>query len=65
VSWSSKLQPTVAASATEAEYMAAAAVTKEALWWRKLAVDLGWGLGTFTGLVRSSGNIKLSLCLSV
>jgi hypothetical protein len=45
ISWKSKLQPTVAASTLEAEYMAAASATKEALWVRKLWVDLGMGLG--------------------
>ena len=39
--WNSKLQPTVAASTCEAEYMALAAACKEALWLRKLLPDLG------------------------
>jgi hypothetical protein len=42
VSWTSTLQSTVAASSTEAEYMAAAHATKEVLWLRQLLWDLGY-----------------------
>ena len=42
VSWSAKKQPTVALSTIEAEYMAAANATKEAIWLRVLLEDLGY-----------------------
>lgn len=42
VCWSAKKQPTVALSTVEAEYMAAANATKEAIWLRVLLEDLGY-----------------------
>ena len=59
ISWSSKLQPTVAASTTEAEYMAAAQAVKEALWLRKLAAELEVQFGTMKIFSDNQGAIKL------
>ena len=42
VTWNSKLQPTVALSTSEAEYMAASAATQEAIHLRRLLGDLGF-----------------------
>lgn len=42
VSWASKVQPTVALSSAEAEYMAAAAAAQEAVWLRALLGELGF-----------------------
>jgi hypothetical protein len=41
ISYSSQLQPTLAASTVEVEYMSAAHAVKEALWLRKLLPELG------------------------
>ena len=59
ISWSSRLQPTVAASTTEAEYMAAAAAVKEALWIRKLLPDLGIKINVVCIMCDNQGTIKL------
>ena len=59
VSWSSKRQPTVAASTTEAEYMAAASATKEALWLRKLLADFGVSTGPIEIKSDNQGALKL------
>ena len=59
ISWSSRLQPTVAASTTEAEYMAAAYAIKEGLWLRTLLNDLGMELDTITIMADSQSAIKL------
>lgn len=59
ISWSSRRQQTVAASTTEAEYMAAADTVKEALWLRKLMTDLGYQLGTITIQADNQSTMKL------
>jgi len=41
ISWSSKKQPTVALSSTEAEYRGATIVTCEVVWLEKVLLDLG------------------------
>ena len=46
ISWSSKKQPTVALSSTEAEYRAACSGTCEAVWLRRLLGDLGFSQQT-------------------
>jgi hypothetical protein len=59
ICWSSRLQPTVAVSTTEAEYMAAAQAVKEGLWVRKLMMDLDMGVQTVTIQCDNQGAIKL------
>ena len=59
ISWQSKRQPTVAASTTEAEYMAAAAAVKEGLWVRKLLSDLGINTKTIHILADNQSAIKI------
>lgn len=59
VSWSSRLQPTVAVSTAEAEYMAAAAAVKEALWFRRLLQNIGVQAATVRINCDNQGAIKL------
>jgi hypothetical protein len=59
ISWSSKRQQTVAASTTEAEYMAAAHTVKEALWLRKLLYDFKLDAGTI--LIRADNQSAIKL----
>lgn len=58
-SWNSKRQPTVAASTTEAEYMAAAAAVKEGLWMRKLLESLDIKVDKINIMCDNQGAIKL------
>jgi hypothetical protein len=60
ISWSSRRQATVAASTTEAEYMAQAGAAKEALWLRKLLRDLGATVDTVDILADNQSAIKLA-----
>ena len=59
VSWSSKRQPTVAVSTTEAEYMSAAYATKEALWLQLLLSELGSTAQTIVIRADNQGAIRL------
>jgi hypothetical protein len=59
VSWSSRLQPTVAVSTTEAEYMAAAYAVKEGLWLKKLLLDFGIAVSPIRIFCDNQGAIKL------
>lgn len=55
VSWSSKKQSTVALSTMEAEYVALAHATKEALWFRSILGELG--LGTNDATIIATDNL--------
>lgn len=59
ISWQSKRQPTVAASTTEAEYMAAAAAVKEGLWLRKLLNDFSIHVQPVNILADNQSAIKI------
>ncbi|KAI3721795.1 hypothetical protein L2E82_32813 [Cichorium intybus] len=50
VSWSSKKQNSVALSSTEAEYVAAAAASCQAVWLRRILTDLGYEQVTATNI---------------
>lgn len=59
VSWSSKLQATVACSTTEAEYIAAATAAREAVWLKQLLVDVGKAEGAVQMLCDSQSALHL------
>lgn len=60
ISWQTKLQKTVATSTTEAEYMAAAGAAKEALYLRKILIDLGFGPYCVTIHCDNQGAVNLT-----
>ena len=61
VSWCSKKQATVAKSTTEAEYVALALATQEAIWLRSLLSDLGQELRSPTNIFEDNqGAIQLA-----
>ena len=60
ISWNSKLQPTVAISTTEAEYMATSAATREATWIKKLLTELGVYIGALPLKNDNQGAINLA-----
>jgi hypothetical protein len=60
VSWSSRLQSVVALSTAEAEYMAAAMATKEALWLRMMMSDFGMNVSTVKLLCDNQAAIAIA-----
>ena len=61
IAWSSKKQPTVALSSTEAEYRGAAIATCEAIWLKRLLKDLQEEVSNLTTIYCDNLNsIKLA-----
>ena len=61
ISWCSRKQATVAKSSTEAEYVALSIATQEAIWLRRLLVDLGFVVDCSTTIFEDNqGAIELS-----
>ncbi|KXZ47956.1 hypothetical protein GPECTOR_31g318 [Gonium pectorale] len=60
ISWSNQLQRTMAASSVEAEYQAASAAVREALWLRKLTPELGLALRPIAISLDSQGALSLA-----
>ena len=59
ISWSSRLQPTIAMSTAEAEFISAAFAVKEALWQKKLLSELNVHCDTISIFCDNQGAIKL------
>ena len=64
ISWSSKLQQTIAASTVEAEYQAQGAATREALHLRKLLPELGFPIGPSPVAIAIHADNKGAIALS-
>src|SRR5579871_5653970 len=62
ISWSSKLQETVALSSTESEYIAATQASREAIWFGKLLQEIGYSQdrGITIILADNQGSINLA-----
>ena len=61
ISWSSRKQPTVAKSSTEAEYVALSSATQEAIWLRRLMKDFGKQIDSPTTIYEDNqGAIELA-----
>ena len=61
ISWNSKLQPTVALSSTEAEYMALSTTGQEIKWLRSLLQSFNYSINESTKLfVDNEGALKLA-----
>src|SRR6202050_771508 len=62
ISWSSKQQPTVAASATEGEYMSGSHSSRQGLWLRRMLIEIGLELNNIstTIYIDNRGAIDLS-----
>ena len=63
ICWKSKLQPITATSTHEAELIACATASAEALWIRKLLIDLGFAVGLRPAVIEPKGRMKEALQL--
>ena len=60
MSWTSKRQPVVALSTSEAEYIALSSATQEAVWLRRLLSELGAPVSSVTMMEDNQGAIALA-----
>ena len=61
VSWTSRRQPTVATSTTEAEYMSVSEVVRQVIWTRRLVADFGYPVVGAT-IIRCDNRGAVFLC---